>query len=132
MSEPGLPPAPFLIVDVVGRPASFATAHEAAWKSAVRSAIASLNAPVRDCRFGVVIDFRTPAAKNANEVWDLDNLIKPTLDAMEGVFGDRPWRGRPQPADDRVDYLQASKRPIGSGGATGARIQVYDLTQPAD
>jgi hypothetical protein len=38
------------------------------------------------------------SAEDANEVWDLDNLIKPTLDAMEGVFGLRPWgvcRNRP-------------------------------------
>jgi hypothetical protein len=27
------------------------------------------------------------SAEDTNEVWDLDNLIKPTLDAMEGVSG---------------------------------------------
>ncbi len=49
-------------------------------------------------RFAVSLQFRTPAPKNANEVRDLDNLIKPTLDAMEGVLGLRPWgvcRNRP-------------------------------------
>jgi Holliday junction resolvase RusA-like endonuclease len=58
----------------------------------------------------VRIDFRLAAARNANESWDLDNLIKPTLDAMEGVFGPRLWRGTPQPADDQVDRLETSKR----------------------
>jgi hypothetical protein len=36
-----------------------------------------------------------PGRGDANEVWDLDNLIKPTLDALEGVFGLRPWAGQP-------------------------------------
>jgi hypothetical protein len=25
------------------------------------------------------------------EVWDLDNIVKLTLEAMEGVFGARAW-----------------------------------------
>jgi len=29
-------------------------------------------------RFSVSIYFRMPQARNANEVWDLDNLIKPS------------------------------------------------------
>lgn len=41
-------------------------------------------------------------------VWDLNNLIKPTLDATAGVFGLRQWRGLPQPADDRVDRFEAT------------------------
>jgi hypothetical protein len=94
----------------------------------VRAAITSAGEPIRNCRFGVVIAFRSPAATNPNEVWDIDNLIKPTLDAMEGVLGARPWRGLPQPADDRVDYLQASKRTIADGETAGARIEVFDLT----
>lgn len=48
--------------------------------------------PALPDRFAVGIAFRTPAPLNANEVWDQDNLIKPTLDALEGVFG--PGRGR--------------------------------------
>ena len=39
-------------------------------------------------------------ACTAKEVWDLDHLIKPTLDAMEGIFGLRPWRGPTQAVDD--------------------------------
>ncbi|HEX5878501.1 MAG TPA: hypothetical protein VF468_09295 [Actinomycetota bacterium] len=70
------------------------------------------------------LEFRLGEARNANEVWDLDNLIKPTLDAMEGVFGLRPWAGTPQPADDRVDELTAVKRQPCQGEVPGARITV--------
>lgn len=59
-------------------------------------------------------------ARNANEVWDLDNLIKPTLDAMEDAFGFRAWKGPAQAADDRVDHLEASKRTVSAGEAPGA------------
>jgi hypothetical protein len=60
-------------------------------------------------------------------VWDLDNLIKPTLDAMEGVFGLRRWNGRPQAADDRVDRLEAVKRRPADGEMPGATINVWTI-----
>jgi hypothetical protein len=125
--DPQLAGSPFLVMDVVGRPASYSSAAEAPWKAAVRAEVTRAREPVRDCRFGVSIAFRTPVAANANEVWDLDNLIKPTLDAMEGVFGARPWRGRAQAADDRVDCLWASKRTVTAGEQPGAHIEVFEL-----
>jgi len=64
-------------------------------------------------------------ARNADEVWDLDNLVKPTVDAMEGVFGLRAFRGTPQPADDGVDRLEASKGLPRGGEAPGATIDVW-------
>jgi len=70
---------------------------------------------------------RTPVAANANEVWDIDNLVKPTLDAMEGVLGARLWHRPRQAADDRVDYLEASKRTVRDGESPGAHIELYDL-----
>lgn len=60
-------------------------------------------------------------------MWDLDNLIKPVLDAMEGVFGSRPWQGLRQAADDRGDYLEASKHTAGQGEPPGAHIEIFDL-----
>jgi hypothetical protein len=87
-------------IEVTGRPATFATAHEHAWKEAVSSAVVATGAQPQNARFAVRIDFRPATARNANESWDLDNLIKPTLDAMEGIFGPRLWRGTPQRADD--------------------------------
>jgi Holliday junction resolvase RusA-like endonuclease len=81
-----------LLLDVLGRPASYSSAAEAAWKAAVRTAISEAGGGPWTGRFSILIDFRTPEARNANEVWDLDNLIKPTLDAMDGVFGPRAWK----------------------------------------
>jgi hypothetical protein len=123
------PPSGLLTrVEVVGRPASFATAHEAAWKALVREAITQDGGgPWPDQRFSVRLEFRTPSPARSSEVWDLDNLIKPTLDAMEGVFGAREWRGVPQPADDRVDHIDASKRTVRDGEAPGATIEVRSI-----
>jgi NTP pyrophosphatase (non-canonical NTP hydrolase)/Holliday junction resolvase RusA-like endonuclease len=123
------PPArePFLVLEIVGHPASFSTAATAPWQAAVRAEIARKHASPRDTRFGIRIAFRTRAPANANEVWDIDNLVKPTLDAMEGVLGLRPWKGSPQAADDRVDYLEASKRTVSADESPGARIEIYDL-----
>ncbi len=111
--------------EVLARPASYSTANERGWKDAVRAAVDAQHfiRPI-DARFAVAIDFRLAVAKTANEVWDLDNLIKPTLDAMEGVFGERPWRGRAQAADDRVDRLRASKRHLADGESPGATVTV--------
>jgi Holliday junction resolvase RusA-like endonuclease len=76
-----------------------------------------------------LIEFRTPPARTTNDVWDLDNLIKPTLDAMEGVFGRRPWQGPLQAADDHVDHLEASKRTVRTGEVPGARIELRRILQ---
>jgi hypothetical protein len=112
-------------IEVAGRPATFATAHEHPWKEAVRAAVAATGVQPRNARFAVRIVFRLAVARNANEVWDLDNLVKPTLDAMEGVFGLRAFRGVPQPADDRVDRLEATKRLPRAGETPGATIDVW-------
>jgi Holliday junction resolvase RusA-like endonuclease len=75
--------------------------------------------------YPVRIEFRTPEPKTANDRWNLDNLVKPTLDAMEGVFGLRAWKGVPQPNDDKVVHLDASKRTVLPGEDTGATIDVW-------
>lgn len=112
-------------IEVNGRPATFTTAHEKPWKEAVRTAVADSGVLPQNARFAVRILFRLAASRTPNEVWDLDNLIKPTLDAMEGVFGLRAWNGRPQAADDRVDRLEAIKRHPGTDEAPGATIDVW-------
>jgi Holliday junction resolvase RusA-like endonuclease len=118
--------SPFMKLDVSGRPATFATTHEGAWKRAVRDAISEQRIdPPADARFSVRIEFRTVAPQNPNERWDIDNLVKPTLDAMEGVFGLREWGGAPQAADDRVDHLEARKRQVAANETPGASIEVW-------
>lgn len=84
--------------------------------------------PPQDARFAVRLGFRIAASQNVNEVWDLDNLIKPTLDAMESIFGLQPWKGHPQSADDRVDRLEAIKHPPGEGESMGATTDVWVIT----
>lgn len=121
------PDAP-LTLDVDGVPATFATAGERPWKEAVRLAVQGANLgepPV--ARWGVRIEFRTRHVLSANDAWDIDNLIKPTLDALEGVFGLRQWRGMPQAQDDRVDYIEALKRAPREGEKPGARIELWIL-----
>ena len=111
---------------VIGRPATFATAHEAAWQQAVRAAIAEARLrPVTSSRFRVEITFFTAAPTRPDERWDIDNLAKPTLDAMEGIFGQRQWRGVPQPEDDRVDELVLVKSPATASARAGARVRVW-------
>lgn len=118
-------PESYLSLDVVGRPATFATAHEVAWKEAIRAAVtASGVGPRPDACFEVRLDFRTPAPITANDRWDLDNLVKPTLDALEGVFGLRAWKGVAQPNDDKVVALRASKRTVLDGEVPGAHIEI--------
>jgi NTP pyrophosphatase (non-canonical NTP hydrolase)/Holliday junction resolvase RusA-like endonuclease len=118
---------PFMVLEVIGRPASYSSAAQGAWQAAVRAEIDRRHATPRNTRFGIRIAFRTPVAANGNEVWDIDNLVKPTLDAMEDVLGKRPWHGPAQAADDRVDYLEASKRSVSVGESPGAHVEVYDL-----
>lgn len=119
-------PDHFCTLPVTGRPATFATAAEPAWKDAVRRAVAAKGLEPRpDACFRVRIEFRTPAPRNANERWDIDNLVKPTLDAMEGIFGLRAWKGIPQPNDDKVTHLEASKRTVRDGEKPGAIIDVW-------
>lgn len=119
-------------IEVTARPATFATAGEKQWKDAVRRAVADSGCSPQSGRFAVDLEFRLGEARRASEVWDLDNLIKPTLDALEGVFGLREWRGTPQPADDQVDEIRAVKRQPKPGEAPGARIDVWLIEADAE
>jgi Holliday junction resolvase RusA-like endonuclease len=81
--------------------------------------------PRPDACFSVRIEFRTPEPQTVNDRWDLDNLVKPTLDAMEGVFGLRAWAGVAQPNDDKVTHLDVSKRTVSAEERAGATIEVW-------
>lgn len=116
--------------DVPGRPATFATAHEAAWRASVTEALSAALArePIRAAsraRFMLRLAFRNPRPANSNERWDLDNLIKPTMDALGEVLGLRTWAGPDQVADDTVDRIEAEKRPVTDGEPPGATIEVW-------
>lgn len=113
-------------VEVHGRPATFATAHEQRWKTDVDLALLNTGVTAQaGSRFAVSVHFRCPPPTRKGEVWDIDNLVKPTLDAMERVFGRRPWTGTRQPADDAVDWLAAEKTTEPSPERQGATITVW-------
>lgn len=123
---------PYCELEVRARPATFATAHELPWKEAVRAEIVRHGVTPRpESCFTVSIAFRTPVPMNKNERWDIDNLIKPTLDAMEGIFGLRAWKGVPQPNDDKVVRIEATKRTVERHETPGATIKVW-LVGPDD
>jgi predicted RNase H-like nuclease/Holliday junction resolvase RusA-like endonuclease len=126
--ELALPGALILDVDVEGRPASYSSAATGPWMSSVAGALERRGARPIDTRFGVSIAFRTPPPVTTNDRWDVDNLVKPTLDAMVAVLGVRPGRfTTPQADDERVDVLLATKRTAATGEPWGARIRVSDL-----
>ncbi len=112
-------------VDAV--PATFATSGERPWKDAVRAAAltAMVGREQRRGRFAVEMDFVLPVATQAGQGWDLDNLIKPTIDALAGVIGERVGNWRSAQADDeRVDEIRATKRTVSDGERPGARVTV--------
>ena len=120
----------FVAFTVREAPATFATAREAAWRSAVSSAAheAMAGRPVFEGRIAVELDFVLPARGPANPGWDLDNLIKPTIDALTPVIGARPgsWR-TVQTDDERVDEIVARKREVRAGEKPHGRIIVREL-----
>jgi Holliday junction resolvase RusA-like endonuclease len=118
-------------VAVAARPATFATAAEAAWRDAVAAAVGTRHVP-DGTRFAVEIEFRLPPPRTRNDAWDLDNLLKPTLDALGGVIGWRRWNGRPQADDERIDRIVASKRAVEPDEDVGARIRIAALNQPRE
>lgn len=93
------------------------------WRAAVADAVGTRHVP-DGIRFAVEIEFKLPRPNTRNDAWDLDNLIKPTLDALGGVIRWRRWNGRPQADDERIDRVVASKRAVEPDEEAGARIRV--------
>ncbi|MGH3614623.1 MAG: hypothetical protein ACRDRK_18940 [Pseudonocardia sp.] len=101
-------------------------ANEAPWKAAVAEAIGTHDVPA-GARSQVEVEFRLPVPVTRNDAWDLDNLLRPTLDALGGVVGWRRWNGPRQADDERIDRIVASKRTVRDGESVGARIRVSIL-----
>ena len=79
-------------------------------------------------RVGVEVEFVLPRREVQHPGWDLDNLIKPTIDALGPLIGPRPGRWRtPQADDERVDEIHARKREIREGELPQAVIRVWTL-----
>lgn len=125
------PPSTFACT-VVGRPTGYASgANEQAWKQATRAAFEGC-ALDEGCRVQVELDFVLSPEQVGRVEPDLDNLIKSSIDALEGVLGVRNGTGTRTEADDvRVDRIVASKRPPREGEPAGARIRVSVLPKSA-
>lgn len=112
-------------VDAV--PATFATAGERPWGRAVEEAAAAAMGMSPDFHghFSIEIDFWLPPPTIKGQGWGLDNLIKPTIDALGRVIGMRPGNWAPKQADDeRVDRIVATKRTAEPHETPGATITV--------
>jgi Holliday junction resolvase RusA-like endonuclease len=111
---------------VRGVPAPFATAREVAWKEAVRECVLALWGRIfleEPCE--VLLRFILPPAKAAET--DIDNLLKPCIDALGSVLFRPARRGHRViwNADDHWIYrLVAEKRPAESLEDCGVEITV--------
>jgi len=116
--------------EVPGRPTGYAGGeNEQRWKTAVRDAFAGVTFP-GPARIQLAVHFVLTAQQRGRREPDLDNLIKSTLDALEGVLGERSGTGARVEADDvRVDRIVASKRHGREGEQPGARISVSELPE---
>jgi predicted RNase H-like nuclease/Holliday junction resolvase RusA-like endonuclease len=113
---------------VSGRPTGYSSGtNEDRWKAAVRQAFSGCVLPAGR-RVQVEIDFAlAPDQRGRNEP-DLDNLIKSTVDAFEGVLGIRPGTGERIEADDvRIDRITATKRLARGAEDSGAWVAVSDM-----
>lgn len=128
--RPASEPLPSFAHSVHGRPTGYsAGANEQAWKQAVRDAFSGCVLSARS-RAQVEIDFVLGPDQVGRIEPDLDNLIKSTVDALEGVLGARAGTGARVEADDvRVDRIVASKRPGRDGEQPGARVVVSELPE---
>ena len=119
---------------VLALPATFATAGEQPWRTAVEAAAGEAVAeqPPFEGRVGVEVEFVLPHRENRHPGWDLDNLIKPTIDALHAVIGSRAGRWHvPQADDERVDEIRATKREVRDSELPHATIRVWTLDPSA-
>ena len=123
MSQPLLGP-----VLVKGLPAAFATAREVHWKETVADQIQAIwSKPHIEAPCEVEMVFALPPNKAA--VTDLDNLLKPAIDAIGSVLF-KPARTGHQVrwnADDHWIYrFIAEKRSEGDSERTGVEVTVWE------
>ncbi|WP_298891400.1 DUF429 domain-containing protein [uncultured Serinicoccus sp.] len=115
---------------VSGQPATFATTGERAWRQLVEQAAVEVMNGRRalEGRLSVRVDFITAQRQGGHPGWDLDNLIKPTIDALTPVIGPRAgqWH-HAQPDDERVDEIMARKRPAESDEQPGAHLVISTI-----
>jgi len=122
------PEAASAAFEVVGRPTGFGGSdNEAAWKAAARVEASKHRLP-EDGRIGVDLDFRLgPSQRNSHEP-DLDNLIRTTIDALDGVLVPRPGNHPGQVDYVRVNEIRARKRFVEDATMAGVSVKVWLAT----
>ena len=110
--------------EVAGQPGTFATRTGETWCIAVEQACAELAPLPPEARLQLDVEFRIPPRRSARDEWDLDNLLKPTIDALAPIIGHRPVAGRPQADDERIDKVVAVKRRTDDPTSWGASITI--------
>jgi hypothetical protein len=112
-------------LDVTGRPANVAAAQVEAWTDAVREAVVDSEVEPVDGRFSVRLEFRLAPSSRVTDAEDLHRLVVPVLDGLDGVFGTHLWAGEERTQDDRVDHLEAWKRPVEDDEQPGVSVEVW-------
>jgi Holliday junction resolvase RusA-like endonuclease len=113
---------------VLGRPTGYGgSENERRWKAVVRESLQGQVAP-EGVRVEVRLEFLLAPEQSGRNEPDLDNLIKSTIDALEGVLGARTGTGVRVGADDvRVDRIVASKRWAQVDESPGAKVSVRTI-----
>jgi Holliday junction resolvase RusA-like endonuclease len=121
-------PMTAIAVDVAGRPTGYAAGeNEQRWKAAVRAAFAGMSVP-SSSRVTLEIEYRLDPLQVGHNAPDLDNLLKATIDALDGVLGLRAGSyARTLADDERVDRIVASTRVASPGETPGARMVIAEL-----
>jgi len=116
-------PAPWSLELLGLQPGTGATVRGSVWRAAIEKACVDHDVYHQGERLELEVHFIVPPRLNANDEWDLDNLLKPTIDGLSRVLGVRRGNHRvPQADDERIDRIIASKRPAAEPEQVGATL----------
>lgn len=121
-------PAPW-VLDLRGvQPGTSATIRGSVWRAAIEEACIGAEVYHQGERLELEVQFTVPPRVNANDEWDLDNLLKPTIDGLSSLLGVRYGNHRLSQADDeRIDRIVASKRAAAGDEHVGAHLTLRPL-----
>lgn len=114
------------VVEVWGvEPGTTSTRRGREWAQAILRATEERAVFQPAARLSLVVDFVLPVGRTSQEQWDLDNLLKPTIDGLTALLGVRVTNTPvPQADDERIDRIVASKRTAARGEQPGARLEL--------
>lgn len=124
--EPG--PTPWTLELRGVQPGTSATIRGSAWRAAIEEACNGTEVYHQGERLELEVHFTVPQRLSSNDEWDLDNLLKPTIDGLSSLLGVR--RGNhsvPQADEERIDRIIASKRAAQGDEQVGATLKLRRL-----